>query len=72
MIKSSAFGGTYLDGDDADRFVRHVLEDAVNPNAIQALKRGREVLRYAGLARRQGRAKPSPVCDNPPRTSRER
>lgn len=60
MIKSSAFGGMYLDGDDADRFVRHVLENAANPNAIQALKRGREVLRHASLARRRGRAESLP------------
>ncbi len=43
-ITSSAFGRTELSGEDAARFLRHIQEDGPNPRAIEAYKRGKDVL----------------------------
>lgn len=43
-IKSSTFGGVKLSGKDAQRFIRHMNEDEVNPKAQEALQRGRKAL----------------------------
>ena len=43
-IESSPFGPTTLSGEDAERFLRHVREDAPNPRAIEAYKRGKALL----------------------------
>ncbi len=42
-IKSSTFGRVELSGKDAARFVQHMNEDKVNPLALAALARGREI-----------------------------
>ena len=42
-IKSSTFGRVELSGKDAARFIQHMAEDKVNPLALEALARGREI-----------------------------
>jgi len=42
-IKSSTFGRVELSGKDAARFVQHMNDDKINPLAIEALARGREI-----------------------------
>jgi hypothetical protein len=43
-IKSIPFGGIVLNGKDAERFVRHMREDAPSPMLAAALAEGRAIL----------------------------
>ncbi len=42
-IKSSQFGGIALSGKDAERFIRHMQDDAPSPMLAAALTQGRAI-----------------------------
>jgi succinate dehydrogenase/fumarate reductase flavoprotein subunit len=43
-IKSIPFGGIVLNGKDAERFIRHMQDDAPSPRLAAALVEGRAIL----------------------------